>query len=149
MSKNNNINDKHFNDLLSELDTLKISLLNNIKTIKNLQTQVKKTLQKTENKRAKELNKKKRSPSGFAKPCLISKELCTFLNVSQGTEMARTEVTKKLTEYIKTNSLQNPQNKRIILPDSKLNKLLGTSKGDDVTYFNLQKYMKVHFPKTQ
>tara|TARA_Y100000590_G_scaffold55136_1_gene57716 strand:- start:9275 stop:9979 length:705 start_codon:yes stop_codon:yes gene_type:complete len=92
-------------------------------------------------------NAPKRAPSGFAKPTLMSNELCAFLGEEPGTEMARTEVTKYLTTYIKQNNLQNQTNKRIIQPDAKLTALLNVSDTDEVTYFNLQKYMKVHFPK--
>ena len=105
-------------------------------------------------KAAQKLNKKKRNnkarkPSGFVKPTLISKELAAFLGKGKGTEMARTEVTKHLTLYIKQHSLQDENNRRKILPDSKLKKLLNVPDGEEVTYFNLQKYMKVHFPKTE
>ena len=61
--------------------------------------------------------------------------------------MARTEVTKYLTKYIKEHKLQDESNRRKILPDNSLQKLLNVSSSDEVTYFNLQKYMKVHFPK--
>lgn len=94
-------------------------------------------------------DKPKRAPSGFAKPALISNELCAFLNKPPNTEMARTEVTKYLTTYIKEHNLQDQANKRKILPDAKLKKLLNLSSSDEVTYFNLQKYMKVHFPKSK
>ena len=90
----------------------------------------------------------KRPPSGFAKPALISDELCCFLGTPSGTEMARTEVTKLITSYIKEHNLQNAANKREIAPDAKLKNLLNINKGDVLTFFNLQKYMKVHFPKT-
>lgn len=89
----------------------------------------------------------KRSPSGFAKPSRISSELCAFLGKPEGTEMARTEVTRLLTQYIKTNSLQDPQNKRKIVPDAQLTSLLQVGDNAELTYFNLQKYMKRHFPK--
>ena len=91
-------------------------------------------------------NKKPRAPSGFAKPTHLSSDLCNFLNVSEDTMMARTDVTKKITGYIKEHSLQNQENKKIILPDKKLGALLNAG-NDEVTYFNLQKYMKVHFIK--
>ena len=61
--------------------------------------------------------------------------------------MARTEVTKYLTKYIKEHNLQDEANRRKILPDNSLQKLLNVGTDDEVTYFNLQKYMKVHFPK--
>ena len=105
-------------------------------------------------KQAKRLNSKRakgkgnRQPSGFVKPTLVSDELASFLGKPSGCEMARTEVTKHLTTYIKEHNLQDQENKRKILPDSKLQKLLNVTPSDEVTYFNLQKFMKVHFPKS-
>jgi len=93
-------------------------------------------------------NRPKRQPSGFAKPALISNALCNFLGKPEGTEMARTEVTKYLTQYIKNHELQDQENRRKIVPDAALKKLLNVKDSDEVTYFNLQKYMKVHFPKS-
>lgn len=93
--------------------------------------------------------KSKRQPSGFAKPTQLSKELCNFLSVDENTQLARTEVTKKITTYVKNNNLQNPKNKKQIMPDSKLGSLLKVPKGEELTYFNLQKYLKHHFQKAQ
>lgn len=103
-------------------------------------------------KAANKRNKKKRStgtrtPSGFVKPTLISEELASFLGKVHGTEMARTEVTKEINQYIRANKLQDPSNGRIILADAKLTKLLSLKKDDQLTYFNLQKYMSPHFAK--
>ena len=134
---------------LSELRTLESSILSDVRKLqKNTAKYIKDINRKTKRKRATTVDgdQKKRAPSGFAKPALISPELCSFLGKPTGTEMARTEVTKFLTTYIKENSLQDPSNRRKILPDKKLQTLLNTKKSDEVTYFNLQKYMKVHFP---
>jgi chromatin remodeling complex protein RSC6 len=103
--------------------------------------------QKRKRKTATPADGVKRTPSGFAKPALISDELCSFLGKPSGTEMARTEVTKHITSYIKENNLQNAANKREIAPDAALKTLLNIGKDDTLTFFNLQKYMKVHFPK--
>lgn len=86
-------------------------------------------------------------PTGFAKPSLISEELCKFLNKPSGTKMARTEVTHEVNKYIKAHNLQNPANKKEIKADSTLTKLLNLKKNVDLTYFSLQKYLKEHFPK--
>ena len=88
-----------------------------------------------------------RSPSGFVKPTLISKELATFLGKDEGTMMARTEVTREINVYIRTHNLQDPKNGRVIKADTRLSKLLKLGKGDELTYFNLQKYMSPHFAK--
>ena len=86
-----------------------------------------------------------RAPSGFVKPTLISKELSEFLGKTDGSEMARTEVTREINAYIRTNSLQDKENGRRINPDAKLKSLLKLKKGDELTYFNLQRYMSPHF----
>ena len=88
-----------------------------------------------------------RKPSGFVKPALISNELASFLGKPKGTEMARTEVTREINQYIRAHKLQDPSNGRIIRADNKLRKLLRLTKSDELTYFNLQRYMSPHFPK--
>ena len=88
-----------------------------------------------------------RQPSGFVKPTRISKELAKFLGKKEGTEMARTEVTKEINAYIRSHQLQDPENGRIIKADSALSKLLSLSDSDELTYFNLQKFMSQHFAK--
>ena len=112
-----------------------------------------KTLERLYAKERKKNQKKKRAhnpdrkPSGFAKPSLLSDELCKFMSQPKGSLLARTEVTKFITGYIKDHNLQDPEFKRRILPDNKLKKLLNVPKNTELTYFNLQTYMKHHFPK--
>ena len=96
------------------------------------------------NKRAGNAN---RSPSGFVKPTRISDELASFLGKEKGTEMARTAVTRDINTYIRSNNLQDSDNGRKINPDSKLATLLKLTKEDELTYFNLQRYMSPHFYK--
>ena len=88
-----------------------------------------------------------RAPSGFVKPTKISMELANFLGKEKGTEMARTEVTREINTYIRAHKLQDPKNGRRILADAKLRKLLKLKKEDELTYFNLQRYMSPHFAK--
>lgn len=89
-----------------------------------------------------------RSPSGFVKPTKISDELAAFLGKEKGSEMARTEVTREINQYIRSNNLQDKENGRRIIPDTKLSALLKLAKGSELTYFNLQKHMSPHFAKT-
>jgi len=86
-----------------------------------------------------------RVPSGFVRPSKISNELAMFLGKPVGTEMARTDVSRLINSYIRNNNLQDPQNGRTINPDAKLRTLLKIDENDELTYFNLQKYMKHHF----
>ena len=89
------------------------------------------------------------SPSGFSKPGPVSDELRTFLKLGKNDLIARTEVTKRINAYCKENGLQEKEDKRILKPDKSLTKLLRIKKGDELTFFNLQKYMKVHFPNKE
>lgn len=139
-----------FKDILTRLQqfrTLSQTLMADVKKLqKNVNRQVRESTRK--NKKRKNADGSKRPPSGFAKPTLISDSLCQFLGVESGTMMARTEVTKHLTKYIKTHELQDEKNKRIINCDSALAGLLNVKPSDEVTYFNLQRYMKPHFPQS-
>lgn len=122
--------------LMSELKALHKSTLKHLKTM-------------SKKKKRTPSDKKNRTTSGFAKPTKMSQELCKFLNKPEGTEMARTEVTKYITQYVKDHDLQNPQNRREIKCDKSLKALLNVEDDTTVTYFNLQKYMKVHFMKAE
>lgn len=104
-----------------------------------------KTAQKASSKRKRKTGN--RAPSGFVKPTKISDELASFLGKDKGTEMARTEVTRDINKYIRTHNLQDKENGRKINPDSKLSALLKLKKSDELTYFNLQRYMSPHFAK--
>lgn len=104
---------------------------------------MKKLVEKTERKRA----NARSNPNGFAKPSKITDELCDFLAVSKGTEMSRTDVTRKVNAYIKEHNLNKPENRRIILPDPKLRKILGLKPDEEISYFSLQKYLSRCFVK--
>lgn len=125
------------------------SSLNQLKSdFKTLEKQVLKearSMDKVNAKRNK--NKGSRAPSGFVKPAAISKELAKFLGKPEDTLMSRTDVTKFITAYVKEHKLQDAKNGRRIVPDAKLKALLNVKGSDEVTYFNLQKYMKSHFVK--
>lgn len=90
-----------------------------------------------------------RSPSGFVKPTLISDDLAVFLGKPAGSQMARTEVTREINAYIRANSLQDKANGRKINADARLSALLKLDASkEELTYFNLQRYMSPHFAKT-
>ena len=86
-----------------------------------------------------------RIPSGFVIPTKISDELAKFLGKPVGTEMPRIDVSRHINNYIRVHKLQDQQNGRRINPDAKLRSILSIGENDELTYFNLQKYMKHHF----
>lgn len=89
-----------------------------------------------------------RQLSGFVKPSVVSDDLLTFVGKEKGTMMSRVEVSKEITAYIEKNGLKDKDNGRQINPDAKLTKLLQIGAGEVLTYFNLQRYLKIHFVKT-
>lgn len=110
---------------------------------------LKKQAKKLKSQKNKKVVKTDRKPHGFAVPSVVSDELCAFMNVPSGTLVSRTEVTKRLTSYISENNLQNPENRKQILPDATMRSLFGEAAKDVfLTHFTMQKYMNHHFKKT-
>ena len=132
---------------LQQLVGLFSTVKNDFKTLEKTVTREMKAAQKASSKKRR--NNGNRKPSGFVKPTPISEELATFLSKPVGTEMARTDVSKEINAYITANGLQDKANGRKINPDEKLTKLLKLNKEDELTYFNLQRYMKHHFIKAE
>jgi len=141
--------ESEYNQILAEFTRLSsehTALRNRFRTYHACVTRELKAAQK-QSKKGRKQAKGDRPPSGFVKPTRISNELAAFLKVKPGTEMARTDVTKAINTYVTENGLKNKTNGRIIEPDNALSKLLKLNKGDELTYFNLQKYMTPHFAK--
>lgn len=130
---------------LQQLGVLISSLKTEYRALEKKWTRELKSAQKQSSKRKRKAGN--RAPSGFVKPTRISDELAKFLEKPAGTEMARTEVTRDINKYIRTHNLQDKENGRKINPDTKLATLLKLKKTDELTYFNLQRYMSPHFAK--
>lgn len=136
-----------FDTINNSLILFKMQISTLQQQVKTIEKQVKKELKQKEIKQT--IPKAKKAPSGFAKPTKVTKELCEFMNRPEGTEIARTEVTKTLVNYIKSNNLQEqtPDSKNKIIPDDTLVNLLGLNieEKKDLTFFNIQKHMNKHF----
>jgi upstream activation factor subunit UAF30 len=130
---------------LQEANALLSSLKNDFKNIEKRWTKELKVAQKSSSKKKKKSTN--RQPSGFVKPTKISDELALFLEKETGSEMARTQVTREINNYIRAHNLQDSVNGRHINPDEKLAALLKIPEGENLTYFNLQRYMSPHFFK--
>ena len=138
-----------FLNKIQQLSTVVSALKSEFRTLeKNATRELKSAAKASQKRKQKKERKGNRSPSGFVKPTLISDELASFLGKDKGTEMARTEVTREINAYIRANQLQDKTNGRRIIADIKLSSLLKLASGDELTYFNLQRYMSPHFTKT-
>jgi upstream activation factor subunit UAF30 len=135
-----------FSAKLNQLGALVASLKSEYKTMERQWTKDIKAAQKASKKGKRKTGN--RQPSGFVKPTRISDELAKFLDKPSGTEMARTDVTRNINVYIRAHNLQDKENGRKINPDAKLQSLLKLKKTDELTYFNLQRYMSPHFAKS-
>jgi len=132
---------------LNQLGALFASLKTEFRSLEKKWSREIKTAQKSQAKRKRKSGN--RQPSGFVKPTKISDELAKFLEKPVGTEMARTDVTREINTYIRAHKLQDANNGRKINPDAKLAALLKLKKTDELTYFNLQRYMSPHFSKAE
>ena len=136
-----------FTGLLAQLGALRSQLTSVTSQVRALSKRADRELKQAQKQGRKKRKSGNRAPSGFVKPTRISLELAGFLGKPKGTEMARTEVTREINTYIRAHKLQDPKNGRRILADAKLRKLLKLTKEDELTYFNLQRYMSPHFAK--
>jgi len=136
-----------FGSKLQQLNGLLSAVKTDYKTLEKTINRELKNAQKSS--RRKKVSSGNRQPSGFVKPTRISDELAFFLGKASGVEMARTEVSKEINAYIRANSLQDKANGRKINADHKLSGLLKLSAQDELTYFNLQRFLKHHFVKAE
>lgn len=144
---------EEFTSVIGELD----SALTTIRNLKSRLQKLEKLVHRDHKVSQKKINgkraRKPRDPnapkSGFAKPGPVSDEMRKFLGLKKDGLISRTDVTKQIHTYCKSKDLQDPADKRHIKPDATLRKLLRMSKDDDLTFFNLQKFMKVHFPNKE
>ena len=137
-----------FMEFMTKLQTIN-SMISSLKAdFRQLEKKALRELKTAEKASQKKKRKQgNRSPSGFVKPTKISDELASFLGKAKGSEMARTEVTREINSYIREHKLQDKDNGRIIKADKKLSTLLKLKSSDELTYFNLQKFMSPHFAK--
>ena len=135
----------HFTEILTSLSSFRsqITLLQN--QVRAVEKSVGKEMRVLQKEAKKNRNKGNRKPSGFAVPTKISDDLCEFMGKPKGTRMARTEVTKYIIEYIRQHQLQVADNHKYISPDGALTSLLKVPPNEQVTYFNLQRFMNRHF----
>ena len=148
---------KQFDELLSaistEIESVKTEKKNvGVKYLKSLNKQVV-ALRKSTMKLSKQKKKtvrKSNNVSGFLKPVAISKEIAEFTGWSVKDKHSRVEVTKYICNYIKENDLQDPSDRRKIMPDEKLQNLLGYNpdKDEPLRYYSIQTYLKKHFTST-
>lgn len=117
-----------------------------LKYINSLKTDVYRAL-KIKNPNAE--NRKNQKNSGFMKPVKISKELSDFLDASKlaDEDITRVLITQKLCKYIKDNELQNPTDKREIIPDKTFKKLFAMDNNEKLTFYSIQKKVQSHIYK--
>jgi chromatin remodeling complex protein RSC6 len=150
VNENVTVNDKFevMNEKIQNLTVTLKSLQTYVKSVQKDFVKLVKVMGSKKPKKAKVEGGAKKMPSGFAKPTELSPQMCLFLGEPQGTLLARTEVTRRLTSYIKENNLQVEGDKRNIKPDEKLSTILNMGEDNKLTFFNLQSYIKHNFVRS-
>jgi chromatin remodeling complex protein RSC6 len=139
------LGDTLITELTDKISSVQLEMKSIHQTLKLLTKEYekqKKVIAKVQRKR----ENAKKSPSGFAKPCKISNELCKFVDIPEGSERSRTDITRYINAYVKEKNLNNPENRREFFPDEKLRAILNVTDKEKVTYFILQRLIAHHFP---
>ena len=122
-------------------------ITNSIKTLRVVNKSLKKINQMISKLlKNKKIDKTSNNNNGFMKLNNISNELSKFMNIDENEMKSRVDVTKYICSYIKNNNLQNPEDRREILPDLNLQKLFKIN-NDKIKYYNIQTLLKIHFPR--
>lgn len=132
---------QEFNTIDNSLSSFRIHLAFLQHQLRTLDKNVRREIKKKADKNKFKTNRK---PYGFAKPSKISSQLSSFMHIDEGSLIARTEVTQYIINYVKEHKLAVSKH---IHPDNKLKQLLEINDDDEVTYFNIQKYLNKHFIK--
>lgn len=143
---------EELNCYLKDLNEFKATFNEFYKRGKEIKKMVEKEMKDLKkHSRKKRTRKPDAKPGGFRKPVKISDQMCKFLNIEKGQKLARTEVSKKLNEYIRDQKLQNEKDRRIIEPDKKLLGLFNDEYVDGcrLDFFTMQKYIKHHYIKDE
>lgn len=136
-----------FTSLVEQVNTLRTTVSTVFSTMRKLEKQIPREL-----KKASKGGRRHRKAEGdapkkdtvFTRPVPISDALCTFLGVSKGTQLSRSEVTTRVCAYAKNNKLMD---KQVIKADAALRKLLALKESDELKILNLQRYLKPHYTK--
>ena len=87
--------------------------------------------------------------NGFNRPQGVTEDLRKFLELAEGEKISRSEVTKRINQYIKAHELTHPENKRVLILDETLKNLLKPEDGVQITFLNIQKYLSPHYIKDE
>lgn len=137
-----------FGSKINQVSTLLAAMKADYKSLEKSIARDLKNASKSKKSKKSAIPNPNRQLSGFVKPSVVSDDLLAFVGKEKGTMMSRVEVSKEITAYIEKNGLKDKDNGRQINPDAKLTKLLQIGAGEVLTYFNLQRYLKIHFVKT-
>ena len=136
-----------FGSKINQVSTLLAAMKADYKSLEKSIAKDLKNASKSKKSKKSSVPNPNRQLSGFVKPSVVSDDLLAFVGKEKGTMMSRVEVSKEITAYIEKNGLKDKENGRQINPDAKLTKLLQIGAGEVLTYFNLQRYLKIHFVK--
>ena len=95
----------------------------------------------TRGQKRRNLGDNEKSKSGFAVPVTVSEPLALFLGMNLTDEIPRTEVTKRLTAYIKENDLQIEGNRKNFTIDQALSQVFNVPQGTTTNWFEMQKFL--------
>lgn len=131
---------------MADMSTISADLLDIKNSIKAL-TKIVRKLKNAQDDPDGEKAKARASNNGFNRPLKISDTLRSFLGLSAEDLICRSDVTRRINEYVTINGLKHPENGRVIILDEKMKELLQPPEGLQITFLNIQKYLSPHYEK--
>merc|ERR1711934_626803 len=134
-------------ELMEEVDEVSKTVVNGQRRLNQIYKELERAHKREirtakKSRRSSRSSTEKKDPSGFNKPQAVPVEFHEQpWGCSADQELPRTVLTKMIYDYIKENSLQAEEDKRVINPDMTLRKLFHLKESDTLEFKNFQTYM--------
>lgn len=136
-------------ELINDFSDLAVVVKELVKKAKDTKREFEREIRELKKKTIRKTRRPDAKPGGVCKPVKISHQLADFIGIEHDELISRTQVSKKINEYIRNNSLQKSDDKRIIIANEALEKLFNKeyTKESKIDFFTLQKFIKHHYIK--
>lgn len=140
---------KDLDVLVKDLADVYLVVKEVLKKARDVKRDVEREMRELKKKSGRRTRRPDAKPGGVCKPVRISNQLADFIGIDHGQLIPRTQVSKKINEYIRDNNLQDLSDRRILLPNAALEKLFSSDyvQGNKLDFFSLQKFIKHHYVK--
>ena len=150
--EDNKEEEPNFEAVMTEAKDMMLEYVEKGKTLKAVIQNLEK-IHKREIKLVGKKKKREKDPNapkyGITAPADVPADIVKFFKLDADEQLARTDIIKKIYEYVKEHDLKDKKNGSIMYPDAKLKKLLKIKDDEELTIHTVSKYLARCYPKSK